>query len=217
MKIKWNQLNRGIILAAVLAAGTAIYVTVQNVQFQNNIPELEQRAEQLGQEMAETNIGSGEATRRKQRAFVQNNFIDSDGAAVSLLEMGMSMTKSNMLYELNQPYTAEGEILSAEYKQINADVNKSGATGANVKIDYKVSYDCTGTPEFLGFTGTDSTEFYFDREQDRNARKTITISGSTTFYMLPDGGDWKIVSVTTDGWYNFDYEFADEEGGEPVE
>lgn len=214
MKIKWKQLNRGLILAALLASGTAIYVTAQNIRFQNNIPELEARAEQLGQEMAESSIGSGEAARRKQRAFVQNNFVSGDISQP--ITMGVTMTSSNMLYELNQPYTGEGEILSAEYKQINATVKKSGATGATVSIDYKMSFDCTGAPEFLCFIGTDNIEYYFDSEEDKAARKTITLDGSTTFYMLPDGGDWKIASIITDGWYNTDVDFADGEGGDFV-
>lgn len=214
MKIKWKQLNRGIILAAVLASGTALYVVVQNIQFKNNIPALQERAEQLGLEMAESNIGDGDAALRKKRAFVQNSFTSNSSAATNI--MGMTMTKSNMLYELNQPSDCEGEILEATYEQVSSSVKKSGATGANVTVDYKMSFECVGEPDFLSFLGVDSIEYYFESEEDKAARKTINISGTITLYMLPDDGDWKIVSTSTNNWYNMDVKLADDEGGDYV-
>ena len=215
MKIKWKQINRGIILAVVLAVGTAGYVLVQNAEFKKSIPEISDRAAQIGQEMAESNIGSGDAVRRKQRAFVQNSFKENDAMTVSDF-MGMSFNKNNLLYYLSEPAEEKGEVLSVKYEQISSSVNKSGSVGANVKVDYTVSYECLGTPELLGFNGFDSTEFLFDRDEDAEGLKTIVMRGEATLYMLPEGGEWRVVTVTSTGWDDLDIVYPEDEGGEPV-
>ena len=46
-KIKWNHINRGLVLGLALGAGTAVYVMVQNAMFKSNIPEISARAEEI--------------------------------------------------------------------------------------------------------------------------------------------------------------------------
>ena len=53
MRIKWKELNRGIVLAVVLAAGLTVSVIIQDAKFEKNIPDIEKRMEELGQELAE--------------------------------------------------------------------------------------------------------------------------------------------------------------------
>ena len=199
MKIRFDRLNRGIILAVVLAIGTAAYVVAQNISFKNSIPEIGERAEKLGQEFAETNIGSNEdAVKRKQTAFVQNNFLSEKGG--SMLNFGgISMNKSNFLYDLNSIVSEaqEGsEVYSAKYVQKSVKVKKSGSTGANVSVDYEITFDCSGTPSLFGFSGRNETDYMFDDDADKDARKTITVIGEADIYMLPDGKEWKIANVT---------------------
>lgn|GEM_PF-1303196 len=225
MKIRWNRLNRGIILAVLLAGGLTVYVASQNIRFNHEIPEIQQRAEQLGKELAETNIGSGEAVRRNQRAFVQNNFTSAESGSSSMMNemMGMSVKKSGALYMLNAPLDAEGEIKSVKYEQISSSVAKSGVNGANVSIDYKVSYEYTGDTEIFGFNGMEYTDSMFwvegmdtEDETETDRVKILNVEASVDLYMVPDDGEWKIVSMSNDGMETVTGEYADEQGGEPV-
>ena len=217
MKIRFDRLNRGIVLAVLLAMGTSGYVVWQNVSFSNNIPDITKRSEELLREMTETNIGRDtDAARRKQTAFVQNNFSsEKTGASVNLL--GMSMNKSSFLYMLNDRSAndeeeAEWEVYSAEYVQKSTEVKKSGTTGANVSIEYEMKFDYIGEPDFLTFSGLDNYSYMMDEADDeKDSRKTLTITAEANLFMLPDGKDWKMSSISA-GNYSIDVQYADEKG-----
>lgn len=212
MKIKWNRLNRGIILAVILTVGVAAHVKVQDMRFEKNIPEIEDKAEQLCREMVESNIGSGEAARRKQRAFVQNNFEESKLSMMDRMGVSFVMNKANLTYELNWPSEGDGEVLDASYKQIDADVTRYGTTGANVDVNYEIVFECMGTPSVLCFAGVDETEYsvYDDSDEKKAGLKTITLKGKVSMYMQPDGDDWKMITFSMEDWYRTNVDYPEE-------
>ena len=224
MKIRFDRINRGIVLAVLLAMGTSGYVVWQNVSFKNNTPTIAKRSEELLREMAETNIGSDtDAVRRKQIAFVQNNFSsEKTGASVSL--MGMNLNKGSILYQLNENMGGDymdsedddWEIYSAEYVQKSTEVKKSGTTGADVTIDYELRFVYRGDPTFLTYSGLNNYSYMYDDgddETEKNKRRQVVLTAQANLFMLPDGKNWKIASMSSDE-YEIDVVDPDEEGGE---
>ena len=203
MKIKWKELNRGIVLAVILAGGVAVSVVVQNTQFKKNIPDIENRVKELGEEMAECSVGSGEGVRRRQRAFVMNEYLESKQGAGDML--GMTMGKGSLMYLVNQPAEENGEINSAEFKVNDIDVYKAGADGATVTLNYEIKLDMTGTPEVLLFGEMLRTHWYIEdaeinegnssNESIEDKRREATVSGTYTLLMEKDGGSWKITNA----------------------
>lgn len=202
MKIKWKELNRGIVLAVILAGGVAVSVVVQNTQFKKNIPEIEQRVKELGDEMTESSVGSGEGVRRRQRAFVMNEYIESKQRSNDML--GMSIGKGSLMYLVNQPAEENGEINSAEFKVNSIDVYKAGTDGATVTLNYEIELDMTGTPEVLCFGEMLRTHWYIedaesnegsDTQSIYDKRRKATVEGTYTLLMEKDGGSWKIANA----------------------
>ena len=222
MKIRWNRLNRGIILAAVLAMGTAAYVIGDNIAFKQKEPELKARAEEIGRALAESNVGTNrEGIVRNQIALVQNDFLEGQSSVMDMMS-GMSMTKSDMLYQLNnedmfsggyyndsdEEVSVDSEVYAVKYDVISSSVSKGGPTSAYVTMDYKVSYDITGEPTLFGFDGYDYTTMYFDSNEDKSLRKVMTFTGSVTLTMRPDGDTWKVLSAVIEesGYPDIDYD-----------
>lgn len=221
MKIKWKELNRGIVLAVILAGGVAVSVVVQNTQFKKNIPEIEQRVKELGDEMTESSVGSGEGVRRRQRAFVMNEYMESKQGSNDMLSM--SMGKGSLMYMVNQPAEENGEINSAEFKINNIDVYKAGTDGATVTLDYEIDLDMTGTPEMLLFGEMMRTHWYIedaesnegsDKESIDDKRRKGTVEGTYTLLMQKDSGTWKIVNA--DGYSDLTLDNNSNGGGTGV-
>ena len=224
MKIRWNRINRGLVLFSVLVMGTAVYVIGQNIAFKQKAPELKARADQLGREMAETNLGTNsDAITRNQLAYIQNNFISGKTGSMDL--MGATMTKSDFIYGVQNKdmymydegdtVTTNDEVLSVEYEQVSASVEKGGPTSAFVKVDYKVSYECTGVPKLLTYTNIEDMSWMIESDDRKPEHKMINAKGSVTFTMRPDDGEWKVVAISGGENTEWDIEYDEDiQGGE---
>ena len=108
------------------------------------------------------------------------------------------------------------EIYSAEYVQKSTEVKKSGTTGADVTIDYELRFVYRGDPSFLTYSGLNNYSYMYDDgddETEKNKRRQVVLTAQANLFMLPDGKNWKIASVSSDE-YEIDVVDPDEEGGE---
>ena len=139
-KIKWNHINRGLVLGLALGAGTAVYVMVQNAMFKNNIPEISARAEEICRSMAETNTGDNrKGVQRMLTSCIQDNFINTPYSHSIGEEYMDAVTRTSMLFEvetMDLDQTDCDKVYSTEYKQISTSVSKWGVDVANVQVDY---------------------------------------------------------------------------------
>ncbi|SEK59404.1 hypothetical protein [Ruminococcus albus] len=219
MKIRWNHINRGLVLGLVLAAGTAVYVIAQNAAFKKNIPEITDKANEICKEIAEANVGDNrEGVQRKLTACIQDNFISKD-SKMTLEDTNLdSKNKSSMLLmveNMGLDTTGKDRIYSAEYEQISSSVTKWGIDGANVQIDYKITLDCDGSPDIIVPDSILYTYIEIRHDADKDLRKTIRYSGSLNMYLFPDGDTWKAVTVSYNDDSRVEIEYPeDAEGGE---
>ena len=219
MKIRWNHINRGLVLGAVLAAGTAVYVIAQNVAFKKNIPEISDKANEICKEIAEANVGDNrEGVQRKLTACLQDNFISSD-SKMTLEEACLGCeNKSTMLFQVENmelDTTGNDRIYSAEFKAISTSVTKWGIDGANVQIDFMMTFDCDGTPETLTPIGVYSTSLDVRHGAYKEIRKTVKLKDSMNMYFLRDGDTWKVSTISFNDPFDIDIEYPDStEGGE---
>lgn len=219
MKIRWNRVNRGLVLGLVLGAGTAVYVMVQNAMFKGNIPEISERAEEICQSISENNVGENrEGVQRMLSSCIQNNFISKQYAR-SLEDAYMGAeTRSSMLFSaenMDLDITGCDRVYSAEFKQISSSVSKWGIDGANVQTDFVLTCDCDGSPMVMSPMGMINTEWEVRRESDKELRKTVTIKGSFNMIMQKEDGVWKAVTVSYNDPYEMNIEYPEgSEGGE---
>ena len=148
---------------------------------------------------------------------MQNNYIEGGSTALDM--MNESSNKGQVLYTLNMDHGEDGTVRSAKYEQISASVERSGQTGAVVSVDYKFIIECDGTPQIFDFSGANDIGWLFE-DEDLDKHKTIEFSASADIRMEPDGGEWKIASVTVSQWdmtnVKYDEAAPENEGGEPV-
>lgn len=215
MRIKWKELNRGIVLAVVLAAGLTVSVIIQDAKFEKNIPDIENRMEELGQELAESSIGSGEAVRRKQRAFIMNEYVDRKSKVEDTMA---TIAKGNMLFMANQPSKENGEVKSGEFRSKRIDVYKAGPNGATVELEYEMKVDMIGTPEIMQFGEMLQTEWYFedvigekDLTKKLTAEHSVVVNGTYTVTLEKSDGVWKI--ATAGGFSDLSVEGKENGGG----
>ncbi|WP_294481308.1 hypothetical protein [uncultured Ruminococcus sp.] len=221
-KIKWNHINRGLVLGLALGAGTAVYVMVQNAMFKNNIPEISARAEEICRSMAETNTGDNrEGVQRMLTSCIQDNFINTPYALTAEDEYNGTRTRTSMLFEIETMETDQtgcDKVLSTEYKQISTSVSKWGVDGANVQVDYIITCECEGIPLLQTPNGMLNLALEVRKQSDKPLKKEIEIKGSCNMIMQKENGVWKAINVSsTDPAdpYRINIEYPDgNEGGE---
>lgn len=220
MKIRWNHINRGLVLGLVLAAGTAVYVIAQNAAFKKNIPEITDKANEICKEIAEANVGDNrEGVQRKLTACIQDNFINAPYARSDEGEYMDAVTRTSMLFEvetMDLDQTGCDKVYSTEYKQISTSVSKWGVDGANVEVDYIITCECDGIPMLLSPIGLLNPAYEARKSSDKPLHKIVEIKGSCNMIMQKDNGVWKVLSVTYDeNPYRMNIEYPDgNEGGE---
>ena len=219
-KIKWNHINRGLVLGLALGAGTAVYVMVQNAMFKNNIPEISARAEEICRSMAETNTGDNrKGVQRMLTSCIQDNFINTPYSHSIGEEYMDAVTRTSMLFEvetMDLDQTDCDKVYSTEYKQISTSVSKWGVDGANVQVDYIMTCECDGIPLLLSPIGLLNPAYEARKSSDKPLHKIVEIKGSCNMVMQKDNGVWKVLSVTYDeNPYRMNIEYPDgNEGGE---
>lgn len=219
-KIKWKQINRGLVLGLALGAGTAVYVMVQNAMFKNNIPEIEERAEEICRSMAETNTGDNrKGVQRMLTSCIQDNFIN-EPYALSLDEEYMgAVTRTSLLFEvetMEPDQTGCDKVYSTEYRQISTSVSKWGVDGANVQVDYIITCECEGIPLLMTPIGLINPAYETRKTSDKSLKKEIEIKGSCNMIMQKEDDVWKTLTVTYGEYpYKMNIEYPDgNEGGE---
>ncbi len=222
MKLRLDRVNRGVVLGILLGAGTAVYVIVQNIMFKSNIPEIQERAEEIGRTIAEANIGDNrEGVKRMLASRIQDNFINKAySLTVDEAENGLVMNKSALLLDLESSTadnTGTDRVNSAEYKQLKASVSKWGIDGADVRVTYTMNCDIDGVP-FLQLPAYNIGTAWEVRDKSKwDCNKQITVSGSYNMIMQKEDGVWKVVkvSISDDDYPNVDIQYPDQnDGGE---
>ena len=222
MKIRWNHINRGLVLGLVLAAGTAVYVIAQNAAFKKNIPEISDKANEICKEIVEANVGDNrEGVQRKLTACLQDDFTYTKNPMVSEDEYYGAENKSSMLFSVeNMTLDTTGcdKVTSVEYKQISSSVSKWGIDGANVQVDYQVTYECYGTPMLLCLDGMINTKWNIDRDSDNEMMKTVKVNGSVNMVMFHEDDTWKVSTISYEDYSKISVEYPDgDKGGEANE
>lgn len=207
--MKLRNINRGLVLGAVLTVGVVCYAVYDHNTFKANKPEIEETVESYVKAIAESNVGKAEALNSQWTELVNDKFTDYAG------NDDYGVTKTDILSEINGTTVKSsqaGEITSAESNIKNISISKSGADGAKVNFSYSICYEVTyGDPYFMSFSGLSSfnsgdysaNDVY---EPSRSPYKAF-FDGYAEFYLIRTGDGWKIASVEDYGYgENYTYE-----------
>ena len=206
--MKLRNINRGLVLGAVLIVGTAAYVVADNLSFKDNKPKIEQIAKDYTESMAKSNLGDAETVEKQWNDLLDNYFTDYSN------NYNYSMTKSDIRDEINERYDGDdnskkdAEITKCELFPKNIKVSKYGPNGASVSFDFSLYLEYKGIGErHMSFFGIDYADVayqmtnydeYSDAELEKKYKDTTfsyTESGTAELYLMETKDGWKIAST----------------------
>lgn len=206
--MKLRNINRGLVLGAVLAAGVACYTVYDNTTFKKSKPDIEKAVDSYVSAMTQSNVGPQDKVSKQWCDLLDNYFTDAKSPS-EYAETKASIYNSAVTFN---SHGEKGEIISAEYDIKGISISKSGADGANVTVSYNVCYNVSmGDPTYLstsGLTTMDSGNYTSsdDYSPSTEPYKAIFSCDTAELYMVRTSDGWKIAS-TTDYGFGDDYTF----------
>lgn len=200
--MKLKNINRGLVLAAILIVGTAGYEVYSNIKFKEAKPKLENLTKEFSADIAKACVGEATEVKKNWKTILDKYFTVADQ---SVTDFGF--TKSNYSEVINNitkdnPY---GKVTSAAVNLKNLKISKygSGAT-ANFNVDYY--YEIEGSniqvPMFcptckLNSTCDDNGNVNVEEaEKNKNKKQSLNQSEENVkITFAKEGSNWKIVSI----------------------
>lgn len=203
--MKLKNINRGIVLGAVLTIGVAGHVIGQNIRFKASIPEIKDRVSQMCDELVQGSVGSGDGVKRKLTAAVQNDFFDYE-----MSEEQWGSTRADLLQGINSYQDFGGTVYESKLEIVEIKVQKSGPNGANVKLEYALDTVFEGEAVVIAPSGSEYIND--DTESSKEGKQKSHLEGQTEMYLQNTDGVWKIGYTQGYSYYN-QVEPYYEEGG----
>ena len=201
--MKLKNLNRGLVLGAVLIAGTVGYVVYGNVSFKKNMPEIEKSAKNYLTALAKSNVGDQVQTKNQWDELLENYFTDYSN------ELDYNTKKSTIKTYMNdmEKSTDAFEITKCEVFPKNFTVSKYGDNGATVSFDYTMYLEYHGENEHhmtlwgVEYGGeynpfaTEDIEKWEKEHKDKNM--AYKESGKGEIYLLKTDNGWKVATTNS--------------------
>lgn len=206
--MKRRNINRGLVLGAILIVGTVGYVVYDNAAFKKEKPEIQQTVEAFVQKMSDANSGTQEDVKNNWTQIVFDNFSD-----YTPNDMYYFLDDDNLLSELCYEYdNCTGKITKSFISIIGTPkINKTGPNGATVTFDYSLYFEAVGgTAEYVDFWGT-STTYCWDGDISPSRPYKFSGSGDAVLYLEKSDDEWKIGYIQSDGCYENDFAYLDGE------
>lgn len=219
--MKLRNVNRGLVLGAVLVLGTAVYVGVDNARFKDSKPEIEETVKKSVEAITQSNIGQADQIESNWHKLLADYFTGYS----NIHDYGT--TRDYIYSEISGGNIVEedmGRITKAMSEVSNISISKSGSDGATVEFEFSSYYEYTGSsPAYMSFNGLnflDGGDSYDEYGNpilgDENAVYGETVSGEASMYLLKTDSGWKIASMENYG-YGIDIKRLDEGGGADAE
>lgn len=196
--MKLKKINRGLVLGAVLIAGTSCYVAYDNSRFQKSKPDIEKTVNSYFQGMIDVNM-SGENIYEEAEKYVNSTWVYD-----STLEKMYYNSKKTLISEIDNYYTDRSELTGGiqEYDISigGMSIKKNGPNGAVVTLSLNTYIEFNGSPASLtpdGFMPTDN-ENYVDGYPNTDERISYTSTTDyldATVYLRNTDDGWKITAV----------------------
>lgn len=200
--MKIRKLNRGLLLGAVLIAGTVSYVVYDNIQFGKNKEDIQKAVESYFEGFEEVNVSSKDSIAENCE-----NLINDKWAYDKSAEDNYYSTKKEIINSLDN-YTEEniatGYITEYDSSPKNLKVKKSGPNGAVVTLSLNTYSEFYGAPYAItpeGFNQIDNNnyentnDYYMCNPDDSIKYKSTVNYENISVYLKKSDGDWKITAV----------------------
>ncbi len=218
--MKLRNINRGLVLGAVLILGTAVYVSIDNARFKDSKPEIEETVKKAVDAMAQSNVGRADQIESNWMKLLSEYFTSYSNVH------DYGATKDYIFSEISDGWFLDeesGTITKAVTDISNISISKSGSDGATVAFDFSSYYEYTGScPVYMSFNGLnyldggDFDDYGNPLPDNDSVRYGETLSGEAEMYLQKTDSGWKIGSMTNWG-YNIDIKRLDGDSEAEVE
>ncbi|MGN0595187.1 MAG: hypothetical protein ACI4I6_08505 [Hominimerdicola sp.] len=208
--MKRRNINRGLVLGAILIVGSVGYVVYDNAAFKKEKPEIQQTVEAFVQKMSDANLGTKEDVKNNWTQIVYENFSDYTPNENS---MDYFLNDDNLLSDLGYKYdNCTGKITKSIISIIGTPkIQKTGPNGATVTFDYSLYLEAVGgTAEYVDFWGTSAT-YCWDGDISPSKSYKFSESGHAVLYFEKADDEWKIGYIQSDDFYENDFAYLDGE------
>jgi hypothetical protein len=204
--MKLRKINRGLVLGAVLVAGTVGYVVYGNTQFSKHKPDIEKTVSAYFSDCCSANITASEKNDSTPLSELVEKYLTTGYTPTGDMAYYRYYTKSSTLAELSdygKDNNASGNVESMEYKIKSISISKYGSSGALVSLDFSLTSTYYGNPEcYYGELSTfNNLDDYSDSIPDESTHSQLTADFyNASLIMNLEDGEWKIVDSVISGW-----------------
>lgn len=205
-KKQLKKTNRGLVLALILIIGVAIFTIVDNINFKEEKPEIEQLIFEYVKGIGEFAVTPEELVKKENiseeefKPYLKkwNDFINqywvykkrnTDSLYWEYLMSDMKDSYSTLRYK------SKGEqVVSCTYETKNMQIKKAGPNCATASFTVKIIAECNNNPMILTPSNPENLDWFLGSDED----KTVKIKAEGEYVVL--------LERTTDGWkiYNTD-------------
>lgn len=198
--MRLRNINRGLVLGAVLIVGVSGYEIYQNSAFKKSKPEIEKLTHEITEEMGNASVGDDKAVKDNWTKLIDKYFTEYQN------DMDFGFTRSDYTSAAKDNIDNKfGKVTAAETKLADLKVSKYGNNGA------MVTFEWTGYFEYEGYDinipaiapyGVDincSEDHEQASEKHKNDKGSNTFETSVQMYLQKKQDGWKIASIETYG------------------
>lgn len=206
--MKLKNINRGLVLGAVLVIGTAGYVVKTRQDFKADKSVIEDSVRQSISALSEVNTADTDAKRQKIYDFLNEYFTDYSN------ENDYGWKKSDYLSLAGDDSNfSQGGVTKCEYEITDISLKQWGPNGAMAELSFSAYYEYWGDhPDILDLWGMTyaqgGADYYSPEDIPENERDMSfkeNISGDCSMYLVEKDGKWKIASVQYMNWWENDF------------
>ena len=212
--MKLKKINRGLVLGAVLIAGTAGYIVYGSIQFKKSEPEIQKIIQDFNEKAVQANIGGKDKVKDNWEHIIADYFTEyktnSMNYCLNLDEL------ANQINFFDSP-EYKGTITKAE-TTINGSpkISKAGSNGAAVTFSVSTYYEAEGGlvcyMDYSGYSEYDSTYEDDSNEQNIKPYKFSASQDQVTVYLEKTNNGWKIGYIESQGSNIDSFEILDDNG-----
>ena len=200
MKIRWKRINRGILLAAVLIAGLAVYVIADKAVFNRSRDEIVSLAERYLQEQYQKETGDYAEREQGLEELVKAYWTDRKLPGA---ENGKSMTA--LLDEMRKQKETEmpgGSVQKAQGMLRQTSVSRNSPFSALIQVEAEETYEIDGPCVLFlggGFRNVTAEEL---QAYGWEEGKTVSLTCQVNYVLeaCDTGSGWKINALVSAGW-----------------
>lgn len=193
MKKFLKRANRGLLLAAVAAAGVAVFTLADNAGFDKDKPKLETLVREYLNEVKQVNLAAPADRQALAKALI-NEYWCETGERYSM----NGVLKDEMLNYIDS-VSETADVTDYTDVERSLTVKKNGFRSAKAIIQYDVSMEMDPLAGGYQILGLESGYYYYGRaagttaqEEDGSTAGTVNKNLTVTLYLYEKDGEWKL-------------------------